>query len=106
MSDATTAEAAPLSSRLIQLFTMYPCAGSDKSDFRLTLPSELSDRAYETVVKHISFRRKCMNQGFDNLLELLAIHKEAFDRTTQAAEEMSPDDMAPGTKKVDPEVHP
>lgn len=75
-----------LSSQLIRLFTAYPCAGADRADFELILPRDMSDRLYEGIVKQIEFRRKCMNQGFDNLLELLAIHKEAFDKASEAAD--------------------
>lgn len=83
------ADSVELPAKLVQLFTSYPCAGSGKADFSLAFPVELSDRAYEVVVKQIEFRKKCMNQGFDNLLELLAIHKEGFDKTTKVVDEMN-----------------
>lgn len=85
MSNSTRQPEVQLSGQLIQLFTAYPCVGTDDADFALTLPAELSNRVYEAIVKQVEFRRKCMNQGFDNLLELLAIHKEGFDSTAKAA---------------------
>lgn len=43
--------------------------------FGLLLPMHLSEESFEAVKRQIEFRRKCMNQGFDNLLELLDIAK-------------------------------
>lgn len=92
MSDATKCPPVQLSGRLIEMFTSYPCVGTGDADFSLSLPAELSDRIYEVVVKQVEFRRKCMNQGFDNLLELLAIHKEGFDTTVKVVDDLTSSD--------------
>jgi hypothetical protein len=86
MSSTTERPPVNLSSKMIQLFTAYPCAGEAKGNFGLSLPAELSDCLYAAIVKQVEFRRKCMNQGFDNLLELLAIHKKAFDGAVKVVE--------------------
>ena len=86
MSEANERPSVPLSSQLIRLFTEFPCAGTGEADFELTLSVKLSDSTYEAVLKHVEFRRKCMNQGFDNLLELLAMHKEVFDKVAKVPE--------------------
>ncbi len=78
----------PIANDLITLFTQYPCAGDDRGHdaFQLKLPRDLSATAYDAVVKNVEFRRKCMNQGFDNLLELLQIHREAQIRLDDAVD--------------------
>lgn len=41
--------------------------------FGIYLPENLDlNGSFDAIVQAIEFRRKCMNQGFDNLLELLA----------------------------------
>jgi hypothetical protein len=67
-----------IATKMIRLFTQFPCAGTGDADFSVVLPSELSRRSYELVISSIEFRRKCMNQGFDNLLELLRLHFDGF----------------------------
>ena len=44
------------------------------ADFSLLIPKDLSEESYRVIRQNIEFRRKCMNQGFDNLLELLEMH--------------------------------
>ena len=63
---------------LIRLFTEFPCVGTSDVDFSVEMPREVSDASYDLIVQHIEFRRRCMNQGFDNLLELLKIYKDAM----------------------------
>lgn len=55
----------------------------DKGTFAIEMPAELSENSYQLMIQHIEFRRKCMNQGFDNLLELLKMHWEAYQRHTR-----------------------
>lgn len=69
-----------IASRMIRLFTEFPCVGTDDSNFEIELPMELSRQSYEMVVAQIEFRRKCMNQGFDNLLELLKLHFDGYQK--------------------------
>ena len=64
--------------RMVRLFTEFPCVGTNDGDFALEMPAEISRASYELVVGHIEFRRKCMHQGFDNLLELLKMHYDAM----------------------------
>lgn len=78
MSDANVAYG------LIRLFTEFPCVGTGDANFSIELQQELSNEAYEMVVKHIEFRRRCMNQGFDNLLELLELHHSSQQRMLDA----------------------
>ena len=53
--------------------------------FALYLPTALETKeSFETIVKHIEFRRKCMNQGFDNLLELLNMTRETMEKDVAA----------------------
>ena len=72
MKDEQTIE-----SRLIRLVTEYPCTGSGKDDFELHVPEKLTEHCYGTIIAHLKFRQKCMNQGFENLLELLELHRNA-----------------------------
>ncbi len=46
--------------------------------FGLLLPTELCAESFATIRAQLEFRRKCMNQGFDNLLELLAMHEKTL----------------------------
>lgn len=75
-----------LASQMIRLFTQFPCAGTRDHGFEVQMPLELSEASYKLVVAHVEFRRKCMNQGFNNLLELLALHHDAFQKACKAAE--------------------
>lgn len=64
------------------------CGAKEKTFFGLTLPNNLSARGFDIVREHIEFRRKCMNQGFDNLLENLAMHeRHIFDGVDDASAE-------------------
>ncbi len=101
MSDTPERPPVQLSGRLIELFTAYPCVGTGDAEFSLSLPAELSDRIYETVIKQVEFRRKCMNQGFDNLLELLAIHKDGFDATAKVVDTISPNSTKSPKSRTD-----
>jgi hypothetical protein len=49
----------------------------------LLLPTDLSLESFEAVKKQIEFRRKCMNQSFDNLLELLEMSRDVLLETSQ-----------------------
>jgi len=46
--------------------------------FGLILPVSLSEESISIVRAQLEFRRKCMNQGFDNLLELLELSRKAL----------------------------
>lgn len=76
-----------VASRMIRLFTEFPCAGINDGDFELQMPPEISEVSYNLIVAHIAFRRKCMNQGFDNLLELLAMHYDTLRKVVAVAEQ-------------------
>lgn len=67
-----------IANQLVRLFTEFPCAGTSDPDFELHMPCEVSEASYHLIVNHIEFRRRCMNQGFDNLLELLQMHRDAL----------------------------
>jgi hypothetical protein len=70
---------------MVRLFTEFPCAGTQDGNFEVQMPREVSQTSYKLIVAHIEFRRKCMNQGFDNLLELLALHYDALQKANDAA---------------------
>ena len=72
--------------KFVRLFTEFPCVGTNDANFELEMPREVSDASYELIVQHVEFRRKCMNQGFDNLLELLAMHKDAMRKMADAVD--------------------
>jgi hypothetical protein len=56
--------------------------------FGLILPDDdLSPDSFRYVRAQIEFRRKCMNQGFDNLLELLAMHEAMTLKRGELSEE-------------------
>lgn len=58
----------------IELKVESPVPGPEhlNSWFALYLPKNLDlSESFDHLVWHIEFRRKCMNQGFDNLIELL-----------------------------------
>jgi len=77
-----------IASGLIRLFTEFPCVGTGDPGFSVEMPEELGEASYALVVKSIEFRRRCMNQGFDNLLELLALH-HAHQQKPKAPEEVT-----------------
>jgi len=83
-----------IAGKMVKLFTEFPCAGTKDADFSLDLPLELSKQSYEIVVKQIEFRRKCMNQGFDNLLELLKMHFDGFQEIGRTISEAKADDKS------------
>jgi hypothetical protein len=69
-----------------------PCP-SGRAFFGLEIPADLSDECFAIIRAQIEFRRRCMNQGFDNLLELLALHEKAVKIGTEkgkAAKEGAP----------------
>src|SRR5437870_2537580 len=71
-----------------------PCPDSftGKSWFALYIPKNLSaEEDFDCLRRHIEFRRKCMNQGFDNLLELLAITEEYATKDTEASTKSRPE---------------
>jgi len=83
-----------VASKLVRLAVGFPCAGQeDGQNFALELPAELSELSYQTVVAHIEFRRKCMNQGFDNLLELLAMSKKTLVKAEEIVAANEPTDQ-------------
>lgn len=55
--------------------------------FGLLLPTELSEESFNHITEQIEFRRRCMNQGFDNLLELLAMHKKVLMQKRKKTED-------------------
>lgn len=62
-----------------------PVPGPDGSWFALYIPKNIDwTESYDALVWHVEFRRKCMNQGFDNLLELLAKAKENMAKDAKA----------------------
>ncbi len=69
-----------IASKMIRLFTEFPCAGTNDGGFEIEMPLKLSEACYKVIVNHIEFRRRCMNQGFDNLLELLAMHHDVLQQ--------------------------
>jgi hypothetical protein len=71
----------------IELKVASPVPGPDSlnSWFALYLPTQLeAGESFDTIVEHIEFRRKCMNQGFDNLLELLAMTRTGIEKDVAA----------------------
>jgi len=74
-----------MATQMIKLFTEFPCAGTNDANFGLEIQAELSKVSYGLIVNHIEFRRRCMNQGFDNLLELLKMHYDALQVVRDAA---------------------
>lgn len=46
---------------------------------------DLSDESFDTIKAHIEFRRRCCNQGFDNLLELIEMTRKATSKMRQKA---------------------
>jgi hypothetical protein len=81
--------------QMIRLFTEFPCAGTNDANFGLDIPGELSKASYDLIVGHIEFRRRCMNQGFDNLLELLKMHYDAM----QSIRKINPETGEPIAKE-------
>ena len=67
--------------------------------FALYLPTQLeAGESFDTIVKHIEFRRKCMNQGFDNLLELLAMTRENIEKDVAARKAQQKPEQAESSK--------
>lgn len=62
--------------------------------FEVEFPRILSEESYQLIRWNLEFRRKCMNQGFDNLLELLEQHWKVFK---EAASKEKPDADPPPT---------
>ena len=80
-----------IASQMIRLIAPFPCAGTGDGDFELEVQREISEVSYGLIVKHIEFRRKCMNQGFDNLLELLQMHRSVIESAEETkAKEADP----------------
>ena len=70
----------------IELKVESPVPGPGSSWFALYLPTKLDTEAsFEEIKRHIEFRRKCMNQGFDNLLELMEMTKNNIIADAKAA---------------------
>lgn len=44
----------------------------------VVFPGDSGREEFALIRQQIEFRRKCMNQGFDNLLELVQMHEDAF----------------------------
>lgn len=57
----------------ITLKVESPVPGPNDDWFMLHMPKNLKniEANFAAIRWHIDFRRRCMNQGFDNLLELL-----------------------------------
>jgi hypothetical protein len=64
--------------------------------YSLTMPAELSQESYDLLVWNLEFRRRCMNQGFDNLLELLKKHWETY----RQLQEPQPADPTPQPERA------
>lgn len=59
--------------KVVELNGGSPLPGG--ADFKLLMPAVIGEDSFAYLREFIEFRRKCMNQGFDNLLEVLAIHE-------------------------------
>lgn len=71
----------------IELKVESPIPGDSDSWFMLHMPKNLSGEDNFAVIEwHIEFRRKCMNHGFDNLIELLRKTKETMSKDIAAKE--------------------
>lgn len=46
----------------------------------LTHSESMTDECWESIKAHIEFRRRCMNQGFDNLLELIELTRKTLPK--------------------------
>lgn len=76
----------PPTEEQIELKVESPVPGPNKSWFALYLPTNLDcEENFASIVKQVEFRRKCMNQGFDNLLELLEMTKATILADVAAA---------------------
>ena len=51
------------------------CQQIDKH-FGLVYDGDLSTECYEIIIRHIRFRQRCHNQGFDNLVSLIEMHRD------------------------------
>jgi hypothetical protein len=61
----------------IEMKVDSPVPGPNSSWFALYVPQNLDwENSFDILVQHVEFRRKCMNQGFDNLLELMRMTRE------------------------------
>jgi hypothetical protein len=60
------------------------------AEFSITMPRDLVEADYRFLRERIEFRRKCMNQGFDNLLELLDKHFVHFQKAKAMRETDAP----------------
>ena len=63
------------------------CAQLDEQ-FGLVFDGELGTEIYEIIIRHIRFRQKCHNQGFDNLVHLIEMHRDDCKRV----KELNPED--------------
>lgn len=52
--------------------------------FAVDIPTGLIEDDFATIIEQIEFRRKCHNQGFDNLIELLNMHKKTVLRKLES----------------------
>lgn len=71
----------------VRLDVESPVPGQPESWFSLYFPKNtIAKEDFDIMVKHIEFRRKCMNQGFDNLIELLNMTRESMLKDAEAAQ--------------------
>lgn len=47
-------------------------------EFSIKFPKKIDEAQYKLLRWNLEYRKKCMNQGFDNLLELLDKHWETW----------------------------
>ncbi len=64
--------------------------------FALHLPKNVDlEAGFDAILWHIEFRRKCMNQGFDNLVELLKKTKDTAKADAEALRLKTPPQEQP-----------
>jgi hypothetical protein len=77
-----------------KLFVESPDVRDREAHFAVEFPGELTEEMYGLLRQQLEFRRRCMNQGFDNLLELLDLHWQSYQRC-RAKGQPGPDNGPP-----------
>lgn len=74
--------------KMVNLSAPSPDMRDSGGDWSVSFPENISEDDYNFLRERLEHRRKCMNQGFDNLLELLTMHWQYFkDASTKTRAE-------------------